>query len=192
MLEKGVHLTPTSSAGRIFDAAAALLGYVDTVHYEGEGPIKMEGAAIGIARRLSGRRGEDPSPNALMPLAEQNGFFTLDPEPLFLYLADSVLHSRTKSGAGNSLPAIMERDRDSRALHFHRVLASALCRGIEAAAGKTGITTVCLSGGVMQNMLLRALALPRLKEAGLNVYLNRQLSPGDGCIALGQAYYIGP
>ncbi len=203
MLERNMNVAPTTSAGRLFDAAAALLGFVDEVFYEGEGPIKMEGAAIeaaGPGGVFQPVRGE--SIEALFPLKTDNSIFTLDPKPLILELAREILTaggsgSRSGTGAGNSPDrrdeggSLPNEQRGRLALLFHQAAASALCRGIGMLSEKTGIRDVALSGGVFQNMLLRSLAVPRLEEAGCKVYLNRRVSPGDGCIALGQVYYAG-
>ena len=56
-----------------------------------------------------------------------------------------------------------------------------------AVAAEAGIQTVALSGGCFQNRLLTRLAVGRLRAAGLQVLLHRQVPPNDGGLALGQA-----
>jgi hydrogenase maturation protein HypF len=56
----------------------------------------------------------------------------------------------------------------------------------------TGLGTLALSGGVLQNALLRELLIPRLVHAGFEVYTNIRVPPGDGGLAVGQAYHKAP
>ena len=67
---------------------------------------------------------------------------------------------------------------------FHNGLADAAV----AIAQHSGCSRVVLSGGCFQNTLLATRVRLRLMRAGLNVYTHRQVPPGDGGIALGQAY----
>ena len=55
----------------------------------------------------------------------------------------------------------------------------------------TGINQIALSGGVFQNMLLAGILVPALAAEGFEVYTNRSIPPGDGGLAVGQAYYSG-
>ena len=193
MLAKGVNAPLTSSAGRLFDAVSALLGFVGKVYYEGEGPIKLEGAAIAAAEAggLTAAHGAEEIRRfeGWFPLdsaddrAESPDFF-IDPRPMVAYLAERTLPGLKKTGSVESGLA------GELALLFHEAFAHGLLRGIQYVAEETGIKTVSLSGGVFQNMLLRKILLPRLTSAGYLVRLNRNVSPGDGGIALGQAYAL--
>jgi hydrogenase maturation protein HypF len=184
MMEKGLNCPVTTSLGRIFDAAGALLGLVDTTSYEGEGPIRLEGLArVEYERRE--KKGKGPPSKFfedLIPLepiiateaSADRGDFYLDAVPLFAYLAEN----RKK------------KDTADLALIFHRAAASASFRGALKMREMTGIGRIALSGGVFQNILLRELLIPELEEAGFEVYLNRSIPPGDGGLAVGQAYFV--
>jgi len=179
MVEKKVNSPETSSLGRIFDAAAAVLGIVDEVSYEGEGPIKMEGLAL---KAYQGGAKPDPGAAAdLLPFAHSGNpsgtsglGFEIDSSPLITYLA------------GNRDTCSVEE----LSLLFHQAVSSAACRGAEEMRKSTEVNVISLSGGVFQNMLLRRLLVPALKERDFKVFLNKGIPPGDGGIALGQAFFL--
>ena len=163
MLDRGLNSPVTSSAGRLFDAAGALLGIGGRNRFEGQTPLAVEAAASSVrsaARNLSFPVIQaPPGSGALMEL---------DWVPLF-----------------EELWAARGRGDDPRelALAFHRALAA----GIAAVARAAGVGTVALSGGCFQNILLLDLASCALRDAGFEVLIPRELPPNDGAIAAGQA-----
>ncbi len=167
MVASGTNAPLCSSLGRIFDAAAAVLGLVEQTSYEGEGPMLLE------ARALQGRRRGRPD-GGLVPLTPGETF-TLDARPLIEELA----LRRGREG----VPTL--------ALLFHGEIAAACLAAAEAMRRVTGLATLALSGGVFQNALLRRLLIPRLLDAGFDVYTNVRVPPGDGGLAVGQAYHLG-
>jgi hydrogenase maturation protein HypF len=166
MLSKNLNAPVCSSLGRLFDAAAALLGLVRETDYEGEGPILLEGLAS-----RSQAAGSPFEPRGMVPLVRGSPF-RLDPVPLIAHLASAR--------QAQPAPAL--------ALFFHREIATAALAGAEELRRLTGLATLALSGGVFQNVLLRELLVPRLETAGFDVWLNRGVPPGDGGLAVGQAY----
>jgi hydrogenase maturation protein HypF len=171
MLEKKVNCPISTSLGRIFDAAAAILGLVETVSYEGEGPIRLEG----LAERACSGDSKPPSGDLLpflsSPDAERN--FLVDSRPLLLHL----LRQRNNQSV-NEL-----------SLLFHQCLAAASLEGARRMRVVTGIGRVCLSGGVFQNLVLRELLVPLLIQSGFEVFLNERVPPGDGGLSIGQVWY---
>ncbi len=161
MLDRGLRCPPTSSAGRWFDAAAALLGAGETSQFEGQAPMRLEALAAGGMATLSAGDG------AGLVTLQPDG--TLDPTPLLARLADE------EHGAHG-------------AALFHQALADGLARWVGQAAAQTGLSTVALGGGCFLNALLTALLLPRLQALGLHVLQARQAPPNDGGLALGQAW----
>ncbi len=178
MVKKRINSPVTSSLGRIFDAAAAVLGLVDVVGYEGEGPMKLEGSACRAA--MAGRLGSLRPERAeeLLPLEERSGLFEIDPGPLLWYLAEEMKQTEQKRARIEELAAL-----------FHQTIAYGALNGALTMRDKTGIEDIALSGGVFQNIYLLELVIPLLEESGFNVYTNSKLPPGDGGIAVGQAYY---
>jgi hydrogenase maturation protein HypF len=183
MIDKGVNTPASSSLGRIFDAASALLGLVKSVSYEGEGPIRLEGLALSLYD------GKPLSTSVTcsdwdISVAQGDGPFQIDCRGLLRYLAESIRHA---SAVGKTN---LEEAAAALALEFHRAIAAAALEGARRMQAQTGISRIAVSGGVFQNVLLSELLLPALAEAGLEVYTHRDIPPGDGGIAVGQVYFI--
>jgi hydrogenase maturation protein HypF len=174
MIEKRVNSPFTSSLGRIFDAAAAALGLVERTSYEGEGPIRLEGLAL--ERRMSRPAVDEALAEKLLPFLDTRDGdlrFSIDSAPLIRHL----LERRQRESPGGL------------ALLFHHAVARASLTGARRARDLTGAERVVLCGGVFQNLLLRELLIPLLKEDGFRVFLNERVPPGDGGLSLGQVYY---
>jgi len=67
---------------------------------------------------------------------------------------------------------------------FHNALAESAV----AMARHGGCRQVILSGGCFQNAVLTRRVHKRLRESGFDVFMHRQVPPGDGGIALGQVF----
>ena len=164
MLARGVNSPVTTSAGRLFDAAGAILGVGTHNSFEGQIPLSLEAAA-------AGHPGTAPDlPLPLRPLPGGSGAAAeLDWEPLIA----SLEAGRAAGGSPAELAA-----------SFHR----ALSHGIAAVAREAGAGTVALGGGCFQNVLLLDLVSAELAAAGFDVLAPRVLPPNDGAIAAGQAF----
>ena len=161
MLERGVNAPITTSAGRLFDAIAALVGLRQRATYEGQAAARLEWAA-----RAAG------SP-------ERSGgayrFSVTAASPMVLDWEPAIRDLVTDLGTGVSVSAI--------ACAFHRGLAIAIAE----VAARIGERQVVLTGGCFQNALLTEAAIATLSEVGLVPYWHRLVPPNDGGIALGQA-----
>ena len=156
-LTRQINAPLTSSMGRLFDAAAALIGVRPSITYEGQAAIEMEAMA-------------DPAETGYYEFSIQGE--VIDPAPVF-----SALISDWFKGVS---PAILSA-------RFHNSVAGLcvrLCRSIRI---NTGIQTVALSGGVWQNRLLLEQVIRRLEDKDFTVLVHRQVPTNDGGIALGQA-----
>ncbi len=161
MLERDLRCPPTTSMGRWFDAAAALLHVRETSAYEGQAPMLLEAlAATGDPLAFGPEMGD---------LVRISADGTLDPTPLMARLVD-------------------EDDARRGAALFHQALAEGLARWVAQAAESTGVHTVALGGGCFLNALLTALLVPRLAAQGIHVLEARQAPPNDGGLSLGQAW----
>ena len=168
MIERNINSPRTSSMGRLFDAAAAILGICERATYEGEPAIELEAAAW---RALD--RGNISAIDSQVDVsAPADGSPILDPRPLFEALLNGI-----EAGAPT----------DKLALDFHIAIARASARISSEICAREGLDTVALSGGVFMNRLLLQLLTRELQNAGLAVLVPHTVPVNDGCIAYGQA-----
>jgi hydrogenase maturation protein HypF len=160
MAAKGVNAPLTSSAGRLFDAAAALLGVRDTINYEGQAAIELEQLA-------------DPAEGGAYPAAVVAG------HPFQIRAADLLTALISDRTNGVPAPVIAAR--------FHHGVAAAIEAGCALLRERHGLATVALSGGVFQNMLLLHATAARLEARGFRVLTHSRFPCNDGGISLGQA-----
>ena len=168
MVERNINSPRTSSMGRLFDAAAAILGICGTATYEGEPAIELEAAAW---RALDGEK-ISAIDSQVDVSAPADGSPILDPRPFFEALLDGI------AGGAST---------DRLALNFHIAIARASARVAGEICAREGIDTVVLSGGVFMNRLLLQLLTRELQNAGLAVLVPHTVPVNDGCIAYGQA-----
>jgi hydrogenase maturation protein HypF len=160
LARRGVHAPPTSSAGRLFDAAAALLGVRDTVNYEGQAAIELEQRAD-VHERGAYRARIEPG------------------EPFAVRGADLIAAIVTDLRAGVAREVIAAR--------FHGGVIALIEEGCTLLRERSGLDTVALSGGVFQNLLLLNGAVSRLEARGFRVLVHSRVPCNDGGISLGQA-----
>jgi len=160
MAERGINAPLTSSAGRLFDAVAALLGVRDAISYEGQAAIELEQLA-------------DP--------AEPGGYWAAADggEPLRIAAAGLVRAAADDLAAGVSAPVIAAR--------FHNGVAALIEGTCVTLRERCGLDTVALSGGVFQNLLLADRVVSALAGRGFRVLTHQRVPCNDGGISLGQA-----
>lgn len=172
MIERGINRPRTSSMGRLFDAAAAILGICDKATYEGEPAIELEAAAW----RAFSSESACPTGNmvsfSVTESSRPDDCHVLNSRPLFEALLEGI---RTGVPAGKL------------ALDFHVTIARSSARIAREICAREGLDTVALSGGVFMNRLLLQLLTRELKSMGLTVLIPRSVPVNDGCIAYGQA-----
>jgi len=148
---------PTSSVGRLFDAAAFFVLGIDHVSYEGQGPMMLESAAGGAA---------DP---VRLPLKrDERGIWRTDWAPLLPILRDETIGRR------------------QRAAVFHESLAWMIVDQARAITQTQRFDAVGLAGGVFQNRRLAERAVALLEAEGIRVWLPQTVPANDGGLALGQ------
>jgi hydrogenase maturation protein HypF len=160
--ETGFQTVPTSSMGRLFDAAAALLGVRPIISYEAQAAVELEGMADAADR---GAYAFDIEMGV-------DGALVIGAAPV---LAGLIADLR----AGVQASIIAAR--------FHDGVAAALLdvclRLRQAGCG----SVVALSGGVFQNIRLLDATVRRLRAHDFTLLLHRAVPCGDGGLALGQA-----
>ena len=166
MAQRGINAPLTSSAGRLFDAVAALLGVRDVISYEGQAAIELEQLA-------------DPAESGCYRAGPGAGTGRADGEPLRIAAAGLVRAAARDLGAGVSAPVIAAR--------FHNGVAALIEDTCVTLRGHRGLDTVALSGGVFQNLLLAGRVVSALEARGFRVLTHRRVPCNDGGISLGQA-----
>ena len=160
----GVNSPLTTSAGRLFDAVAAICGIRGVSTYEGHAAMELESAATAEWRAGARSPYEFPVPGDV---------------PLILDARPAVAAAVADVGGGEP-PGLV-------AARFHAGLADATARACESAARAAGTEVVVLAGGVFQNRLLLEATAERLGRCGLRVLIPSLLPPNDGAISYGQA-----
>jgi hydrogenase maturation protein HypF len=156
----------TTSAGRLFDAAAAILGVRSRVSYEGQGAIELEALAVSVP--------DATAPHYPIEVTQSSplGPLVLDPAPLI-----TSLQAEMKAGRPATLIAA----------GFHRAIADGVVTVVSRLATQHQLHTVVLTGGVFQNVRLTRLVKAGLDAIDLEVLLHSEVPPNDGGISVGQA-----
>jgi len=165
--ERRVNSPQSSAAGRLFDAASAIILGLGETSFEGQGPMWLEA----IAR--------DPVTYPRLRLRSvADGRFELDWAPLIEWLLQP--------------PPDTAADQADRAGAVHSALADGIVQVAERLCAQSGAQTVGLTGGVFQNRRLVEAALAGLSARGFEVLLPVQLPCNDGGLSYGQvADFIG-
>lgn len=159
ILARGIHTPVTTSAGRLFDGIAALLGGPQRVSFEGQAAMYLE--------FLADPQITEAYPLAMTPAPQGTGPFVVDWRPMVLEMLHDIRHAVTPCRI---------------AARFHNTMveiAAAVVQTVEA-------SRVALTGGCFQNRWLIERITHRLRSLGCTVLLHRQVPPNDGGISLGQ------
>ncbi len=166
-LARGLNAPEASSAGRLFDAAASLLGIRDVAEYEAQAAVELE--------LLAEEGSAGPVPNARpLPyeIVRKDGLLVYDPRATLRGILEGLAEGATVAAL---------------AARFQETIAAVtrqLCGDVRAA---TGLGTVALSGGVFQNQWLATTLVRRLTADGFEVHTNQKVPANDGGISYGQA-----
>jgi hydrogenase maturation protein HypF len=166
MMAQGVNSPLTSSAGRLFDAVAAVLGICrDRIHYEGQAAMELEAIIPpGLEQRV------EPYPFQIDRSAD--GPALLNPAPMWSALLQDYLKGRATGEI---------------AAAFHCGLAQAVAGMAATLSDEAGVNTVALSGGVFQNRILFERVVEDLESRGVQVLTHSRVPTNDSGISLGQA-----
>jgi hydrogenase maturation protein HypF len=167
MIERQFNTPLTSSAGRLFDAVAALAGVRDRVSFEGQAAMEVEWLAAEAAT-------DSAYPFDLVLTMEGS-----PPEvPLVVDTRPIIRAVARDASQGTDARLIARR--------FHSTMAELIAAVCDRLRQATGLEAVVLSGGVFMNALLTQEARGRLLRAGFRVYCHRLVPPNDGGLSLGQ------
>ncbi|MGZ8431418.1 MAG: carbamoyltransferase HypF [Candidatus Deferrimicrobiaceae bacterium] len=163
-ISKNVNVVPSSSCGRLFDAASALAGVCRKASYEGQAAMLLEGG-LQRGRDRGGYR------YGIRDAGERLG---IDWKGVIAGLVDDVQ-------AGIPPPVLARK--------FHDTVAQIVLDVSARLAEGAGAGHVLLSGGVFQNIYLLKKLLAGFRRKKLKVLIHREVPANDGGISLGQAYY---
>ena len=164
VLKAKLNVIKNSSMGRLFAAVAAVLGIADYNSHTGRCAQALEAeATVAIEQKL---------------------------HPLDLHFTQA----ETKIWSAKAMwPMLLQckskAEVAAAALGFHEAVVEMLCKTALQAKQEHNISKLVLGGGCFANSILLARAVEELEKLGFEVYFNKKVSPGDGGIALGQAYY---
>lgn len=160
--ERGLNCPVTTSAGRLFDAASALLGLCEEASFEGQAPIALEARCSDQGEALS-----------LPLLRKADGMWISDWAPLLENLQNSTMSIASRAGT------------------FHRSLARALIDQASALRAEHGVTRLGLTGGVFQNRVLCEAVITLAKQNGFTTFLPERLPCNDAGLSFGQIIEAG-
>lgn len=190
MIERGLNTPQTSSVGRLFDAASALLGICTKPKYEGEAAILLESRVHDFLAHPDAeertlfsqydlqKRSEAYVIEVIKNVATEEStamdtsVLLLDVAPVFKAMLDDMQ-------AGVPTGQI--------ACWFHDAFVRVIMDMAELVRAVYGISVVALGGGVFMNRYLIERILAQLQERGFTVALNKELPPNDASISYGQA-----
>lgn len=161
MMARGVNSPLTSSAGRLFDAVAALLGLRDEVQYEAQAAVELEMLADGT-----------PWEGYPFRILSGGGPMVVETKGII----EGIVEDLTRGEVASLIAA-----------KFHTTLGEIIREVCCRIRDETGLGQVVLSGGVFQNVRLLTETVGRLAAEGFEVYTHSRVPPNDGGIALGQA-----
>jgi hydrogenase maturation protein HypF len=156
-INTGLNAPLTSSMGRLFDAAASLIGIRQQVNYEAQAAIEMEALV-------------DRDESGVYPIQFTNN--SVDSVPMIGKMVSDYL-------VGVSTEKIAAR--------FHNSIAEMVLEGCIRIREEFGVSKAVLSGGVWQNMTLLEKVVKSLIKNDFRLYIHHQIPANDGGLALGQA-----
>ena len=150
----------TSSAGRLFDVAAALAGLRGEASYDGQAACELEAVARDTREYYNFILDRSAEP------------WVVDTRPVFREMLIDIDSGKAPAEVAGK---------------FHATMALAIIETCEAIADATGLGRVALSGGVFQNEMLATWAVDGLTSSGLAVMVHGRVPCNDGGVSLGQA-----
>ncbi len=171
MMAKGLNSPVASSCGRLFDAVAAVLGLRSESEYEGQAAMELESLAGECSGEISLKRPVYP-----LTIRKKEGLWVID------------LHGLTEAIIKDLMDKV---PKEAIALRFHVWLARSIVQLLKRLSDETGIKTVVLAGGCMQNALLLQVLMDLLGCEGFFVYAGEQIPANDGGLSLGQVVIGG-
>lgn len=164
MLNRGLNCPVTSSMGRLFDAAAGLLGVCGIQDFEAQAAVRLQSLAL--------------AHGPVSPLSDG-----------YRIMGNSLSGQSSVLDFSSLLAALMDcRATSYGAALFHSTVAAGLAEWVGRVAGEHHLECIVLSGGCFHNEILKRTLSDRLSMIGLQVLVAQQMQPDDSAISLGQAW----
>ncbi len=155
--ERGLNCPVTSAAGRLFDAAAAIVCDLPVASFEAQGPMYLESLCRGVG------------PSVSLPLRKDvEGVLRADWEPLLDVIGDARSDARLRAEA------------------FHSSMAQLVLDIALALQDERCFDKIALTGGVFQNRVLAEQTMTLLSRAGFDVVIPARLPCNDAGLSFGQ------
>jgi hydrogenase maturation protein HypF len=156
VLKKGINTANYSSAGRLFDAVAAITGLDSVSTFHAEAPMRLESSV---------KKG-------------MTSHYDFEISGAIISFGNTIKGIVADQVRGMEAGEISAK--------FHNTVGRAMVQGVRYAAELSGLRDVALSGGTFQNRYLTELVVRELLSQGFNVYFHRNVPANDGGLALGQ------
>ena len=184
MAASGFNSPPTTSCGRLFDAAAALLGICDLNTYEAQAAFELTDLVVSgmddaypfAVREAGGRETGGAGQAGRASGAGEAGRASGAGEIL---AGEAIAALAADVARGTSAGIVATR--------FHNTVAGMMVEAAARAAARRGLRRVVLGGGTFQNPYLLLRVRDALRRRRLDVYWHHRVPAGDGGLALGQA-----
>ena len=157
-VDKKLNSIETSAAGRLFESVGSLLFFKRSNEYEGELAVLLENITL------------DNYMQSYNFIYENN---EIKISQALLEMVEDILNNEDKGKISTK---------------FHNGFANVIYNICMDIRNKYGITSVALSGGVMQNIFLSSKIYNMLTSCGFKVLTHKKVPANDAGIALGQLY----
>jgi hydrogenase maturation protein HypF len=161
ILGRNINVFSTSSVGRLFDCISVLLNWRENTNYEGQPAVELEFLAD-----------ENIKTRYDFEIVRSKDIFIINPELVIRGVVEDLIKKKRKSKI---------------AAKFHITVAQIINEVCLRLRNEHNLNSVCLSGGVFQNMFLLNRAHELLSKNEFKVYTHSKVPPNDGGISLGQA-----
>jgi len=171
--QRKINTPQTTSVGRLFDAAAALIGLCTHASFEGQGPMQLEALCKQTLQTMHNDRDIFSYKHIQLPLENHNNVLRTNWQALI----EAMLNDK--------------KSINERALTFHLSMAHVILQQAKAIRDAHNINTVTFSGGVFQNSVLSECAIKLLNDNNFKVYLPELIPVNDASISFGQVIEHG-
>lgn len=161
MLDQKINIFDTSSIGRLFDSVSVLLNWRERTNYEGQPAIELEYLAD---EKIKGKYDFE--------IIKEKDMFIISPELIIKGVVNDLLRKESKSKISAK---------------FHNSIAQMINEVCKRLRKEYDLNSVCLSGGVFQNIFLLDRTYNLLSKNKFKVYTHHKVPTNDGGISVGQA-----